>query len=469
MRSLSFYNYILPLVALSSLVAAAPLVDERHQRRQQPPQLRGGQDLLGVTGQPIDKSQTATVDNYDLAPGQQEDADLGFYFDFTKVKNPQPMRGNYRYDAINSDLFTPPGTDSGDVPNAKWPMGLSHNRNGLVGAGWARQQNDAVLPEATAMAGVNMHLSPNAYRELHWHKAGEWSLILNGSVRLTAVNEDGQSFVDDLNAGDVWFFPPGIPHSIQAFDEGTEFLLVFDDGDFSEEGTFLATEMMLRNPTSVLAKNFQTDVSAFDNLYDDQLWIFPGTPPPSDIEQQNITGPAGFLPNNESYSYHFSQQEPYEVPGGSVKIIDPSSFPIASMFSAALVTIKPGAMREMHWHLDSDEWSFFISGSGRVTLYSAPESSRTFDFQGGDVAYIPVPMSHYIENVGDEDLVFLEVLQSPKFTDMSVSQWIALTPPQVFKDTLNLTDDVIARQPKQKTLLKPGSTNLTETDFTPKS
>lgn len=87
-------------------------------------------------------------------------------------------------------------------------MGLSHNRNGLVGAGWARQQNKAVLPGATAMAGVDMRLSPHAYRELHWHSTSEWSLILNGSVRVQAVNENGQTFVDDLNAGDVWFFPP---------------------------------------------------------------------------------------------------------------------------------------------------------------------------------------------------------------------------------------------------------------------
>lgn len=86
-------------------------------------------------------------------------------------------------------------------------MGLSHNRNGLVGSGWARQQNVAVLPAATAMAGVDMRLMPHAYRELHWHKNAEWSLILNGSVRIASVNENGQTFVDDLTAGDVWFFP----------------------------------------------------------------------------------------------------------------------------------------------------------------------------------------------------------------------------------------------------------------------
>jgi hypothetical protein len=81
------------------------------------------------------------------------------------------------YDALNSDIFAPPTTDAGDVGQAKWPFGLSHNRHGLAGAGWARNQNINQLPIATAMAGVNMRLSPNAYRELHWHKQGEWALM----------------------------------------------------------------------------------------------------------------------------------------------------------------------------------------------------------------------------------------------------------------------------------------------------
>lgn len=124
---------------------------------------------------------------------------------------------------------------------------------------------------------------------------------------------------------------------------------VFDEGSFSEENTFLASEMFLRNPLSVLAKDLKTDVSAFANQPTNQLYIFPGTPAPANISEQNVTGPAGAIPLNQSYTYHFSQQAPYEVPGGSIKIIDPTTFPIASMFSAALVTVKPGAMREIHW------------------------------------------------------------------------------------------------------------------------
>lgn len=387
--------------------------------------LRGDPSLAGFDSSYSTPTESTNIPKDDFGTGLNQDADpdLGLYIGLQGVKNPQPFAGsgdnptdpgprNQQLESQNPSLYIPPTTDSGDVPNGKWPLGLSHNRHGLTGSGYARQQNVDQLPIAKAMAGVDMRLEPNAYRELHWHKANEWALILNGSVRLNAVDEAGATFADDLQAGDVWFFPAGIPHSIQASQEGVEFLLIFDDGSFSEDGTSLVSELFERNPKSVLAKNFRTDTSAFDKIPDGELYIFNGTPYPTNASESNITGPAGIIPQTSTYSYHLSQQQPYEVPGGSLKIIDPQSFPIASNFAAALFTIKPGAMRELHWHTTSDEWNYIISGQGRLTIYVAPEASRTFDFQAGDVGYIPVTSAHYLENTGDEDLVYVGKLRS---------------------------------------------------------
>jgi oxalate decarboxylase family bicupin protein len=122
-------------------------------------------------------------------------------------------------------------------------------------------------------------------------------------------------------------------------------------------------------------------------------------------------------------------------------------------------------MREIHWHLTSDEWNFIIQGQGRVTIFSSA-ASRTFDFQAGDVGYIPVDASHYIENTGDEPLVYMEVLQSPRYTDISAAQWLALSPSQTVRETLNLPQSFIDTLPKTKRYLVPGSTNHTATNFT---
>ena len=433
--------------------------------------LRGDSSLLGSNTAP-DEHDSAVVPNPHIVNGQEAAPDLGLYLDFQDADPPQPIRGDkgatdpgprtFEYEKLNPDLYAPPGTDAGSVDNAVWPFGLSHMRFGAGGnAGWAREQNTKVLPRSKAMSGVDMRLAPNALRELHWHTAGEWSLVLKGCTRVAAVNAEGKNFIDDVCAGDVWFFPPGVPHSLQAHDEGTEFLLVFDDGSFSEYGTSPVSEAFLRQPLEALSKNFHADTSAFDHLPKGQLYIFNGTPVPKNISEQNVTSPAGAQTGNDSYTYHWSKQKPHTVPGGSVKIIDPLTFPIAPNFSASLVVVQPGAMREIHWHPTSDEWAFFIQGSGRATLFVAPQQSRTFDFTAGDVGYFPAINTHYVENTGTTDMIYLEVLQAPKFTDISVAQWLALTPKQVVKDHLHLPDSVIDNLPKEKPIIVTGNTNLT--------
>ena len=121
-------------------------------------------------------------------------------------------------------------------------------------------------------------------------------------------------------------------------------------------------------------------MDAFANIPPGELFIFPGTKAPTDIKNQTVTNSNGLISKNGTYSYHFSKQEPLEVAGGSVKILDPLSFPIADMVSTALVTIKPGAMREIHWHPTSDEWTFILQGKGRATLFEASDSANTFDY-----------------------------------------------------------------------------------------
>lgn len=114
---------------------------------------------------------------------------------------PQPIRGhtgstnlgpdNTEISRQNPDTFAPPSTDSGTIPQAKWPFALSHNR--LTTGGWARQQNVDVLPVATEMAGVNMRLDEGAFREMHWHSAAEWAYVLEGTTRVAAVDPDGKN------------------------------------------------------------------------------------------------------------------------------------------------------------------------------------------------------------------------------------------------------------------------------------
>ncbi len=374
---------------------------------------------------------------------------------------PQPIRGdrgasilgprNAPLERENPDLLASPDTDSGTIPNLKFSFATARNR--LLSGGWAREVTVRELPVATTLAGVNMRLKPGAIREMHWHKEAEWAYMLAGTARITAIDPQGRNFIDDINVGDLWNFPAGIPHSIQGLEKGCEFLLVFDNGSFSENETFLITDWFAHTPREVLAKNFGVSEAAFDNLPQDiehTRYIFSGKVPGPLVP---VNSPAG--PISTSYSHRLSAQEPIKVGGGQVRIVDSSNFPAATTIAAALVELEPGAMREMHWHPNIDEWQYYISGQARMTVFASGGKARTFNYQAGDVGYIPFAMGHYIENVGDQPVQFLEMFRSSYFADLSLNQWMALTPPELVRAHLNLDAKTMTALRKDKPIIAP--------------
>jgi oxalate decarboxylase len=376
---------------------------------------------------------------------------------------PQPIRGdrgatilgprNVPLERENPDGLCSPYTDAGTIPNLKFSFAAVRNR--LATGGWGREVTVRELPVATTLAGVNMRLKPGGIRELHWHKEAEWAYMLAGTARITAVDAQGRNFIDDVGVGDLWNFPAGIPHSIQGLEQGCEFLLVFDDGNFSENETFLISDWFAHTPREVLAKNFGVPESAFANIPTDiehTRWIFEGKVP-GPIGADTVQSPAGVAP--VKYSYRMSAQKPIKAAGGQVRIVDSSNFPAASTIAAALVEVDPRGMREMHWHPNTDEWQYYIGGHARMSVFASGGRARTFNFQAGDVGYVPFAMGHYIENIGDEPLRYLEMFRSSYFADVSLNQWMGLTTPELVRAHLNLDQQTMAALHKDKPIIVP--------------
>ena len=383
------------------------------------------------------------------------------YADGRTDDGPQPIRGdrgasilgprNMPLERENPDLLASPSTDAGTIPNLKFSYAAARNR--LTTGGWAREVTVRELPISTTLAGVNMRLKPGGIRELHWHKEAEWAYMLAGRARLTAVDPYGHNFIDDVGVGDLWNFPAGIPHSIQGLEEGCEFLLVFDNGNFSENETFLISDWFAHTPREVLAKNFGVPEAAFANLPEDveqTRWIFAGKVP-GPLAGDAVQAPAGAVP--VTYSHRLLAQEPIKTGGGQVRIADSSNFPAASTIAAALVEVEPGGLRELHWHPNTDEWQYYISGRGRMTVFASSGKARTFDYQAGDVGYVPFAMGHYIENTGEEPLRFLEMFRSAYFADVSLNQWMALSPRELVQAHLNLDAPTMAALSKGKPIV----------------
>ncbi|SME88550.1 oxalate decarboxylase [Paenibacillus barengoltzii J12] len=348
-------------------------------------------------------------------------------------------------DRENPDMLVPPVTDNGLIPNLKFSFSDTHMQ--LNHGGWSREITVRELPIATTLAGVNMRLTPGGVRELHWHQQAEWSFMISGSARVTAVDQDGRNFIADVGVGDLWYFPPGIPHSIQGLEEGCEFLLVFDDGNFSDLNTLTISDWFAHTPKEVLAANFGVPEKAFDHIPKEQVYIYQDRVP-GPIDTQRIESPYGEIPL--SFKHSLLAQEPIRTPGGTVRIADSRNFPISKTIAAALVEIKPGAMRELHWHPNNDEWQYYLSGKGRMTVFAGNGAARTFNVRAGDVGYVPFAYGHYIQNTGDRSIWFLEMFRSDRFADVSLNQWMALTPHQLVESNLNVGPLLMDALRKQK-------------------
>jgi len=141
--------------------------------------------------------------------------------------------------------------------------------------------------------------------------------------------------------------------------------------------------------------------------------------------------------------------------GGEVRIIDSSKFKVSTTIAAAIVTVHPGGIRELHWHPNADEWQYFMSGKGRMTVFATGGRARTMDFEAGDVGYIQKTLPHYVQNTGDTDLKFLEMFKSSAYQDLALSEWLTHTPPELVLAHLGIDNATLDAIPKDEVVVMP--------------
>jgi oxalate decarboxylase family bicupin protein len=188
----------------------------------------------------------------------------------------------------------------------------------------------------------------------------------------------------------------------------------------------------------VIAKNFNLAPEVFAHLPAGEKYIFQGSQPGS-IDDEKPSG-KGVKKSKYDFTHRFLDQKPIKTSGGQVRIADSNNFLISKTIAAAHVTIEPGALREMHWHPNADEWSFFIKGRARVTIFGSEGKARTFNYMGGDVGIVPRNMGHFVENIGDEPIEMLEVFRADEFRDFSLFQWMGESPKRMVIDHLFADD-----------------------------
>lgn len=352
------------------------------------------------------------------------------------------------------DAFSPPPTDVGDMPMF-WASFNNAPRR-IQNGGWARQVTQADFQIAEEISGVDMRLTRGGVRELHWHQAAEWAYVSKGAVRVTTIDTEGRANVEDVGEGGLWYFPAGLPHSLQGIGEdGAEFILCFDNGRASEYNTLLLNQWFAHTPPDILALNFGVPAETFKNIPLHDLYIFQGQMPgPLAADQAQAAGAAGKMPSPSTFQLG-GMAPTRKTAGGEARIADSRNFKASQTIAAALVTLHPGALREMHWHPNADEWQYYIAGQGSMTVFNTGPKVVTQDFKPGDIGYVKKSLGHFIRNTGNTDLVFLEVFRSDRFEDVSLSDWLTHTPHALVAQHLNIDPAVVARFPNNKPEIMP--------------
>ncbi len=297
------------------------------------------------------------------------------------------------------------------------------------------------------LAGVSMRLKPGGLRELHWHAlAAEWAFMIKGRCQITVFDPDGRMERVDFAPGDIWYFPRGYGHSLQGLGpEETHFILIFDNGHFSEYGTFSVTDWMSLTAPKVVAQNFGMPASTFANIPKKEMYIGQGrVPAPVPADPPAGSDREGAL----SHRYRLMAQVPHEFPGGTLRVASSVEFPMSTTMTGAYMTIAPGGLRAMHWHPNADEWQYYLQGRARVTLFGSSGRSRTEEVGPGEVVYIPRGFGHHIESIGAEEAHVVIGFNSGIYQESSFSQWLRSVPPELVTDNFGIPEQVVSAFPK---------------------
>jgi oxalate decarboxylase len=315
-------------------------------------------------------------------------------------------------------------------------------------AGSAKEATIEEFPASRNIAGVSMRLKPGGIRELHWHAiAAEWALVLNGTVMTTVISPNGQAATDIFEEGDIWYFPKGHGHALQNIGkEEAHFVLGFDDGHFSEFGTFSITDWMAQSSPTVVARNLGLPAATVAGLPKKELYILPGKVPAT-IPERYLAEDLETTQN--PHKFRLGKMAPLTFPGGWERIVTAKEFPINNTLTSVMQYLEPGALREMHWHPNADEWQYFISGRARVTVFGAHGRSKTEEFGPGNIGFIQQGFGHYVEQIGNEPTKFFALFNSPTFEEISISKWLAGNPASLIADNFQLGKEEVNRLPKK--------------------
>ena len=304
----------------------------------------------------------------------------------------------------------------------------------VTSGGWAKESTEHQMPIMKGIAGVHMFLDPGASRELHWHAiAAEWAYVIGGRCQTVVLDPTGQTEVNNYQPGDLWFFPKGHGHAIQTIgDEPCHFILSFDNGAFSEHGTFSITDWINVTPKEMLSADLAIQQDLLASFPKGETYIQSGPVIPVAMAKDAP------WPRESTHKFQLLKdvRSRRDFDGGSFYFAGVDEWPISSTFSGGLMVIKPGQMKELHWNPNADEFHFYLNGTGQVAMFGSGGRGRSEAVKAGDSAYIPAGYGHAIMNTGNQDLEIVQTWNAGRLEEISLKHWMKTAPEYLLSNNM---------------------------------
>jgi oxalate decarboxylase len=340
----------------------------------------------------------------------------------------KPGDGGFGRDAVrlppgDDVVHREPGEASG-FPEFKYSLDGSTPK--VTSGGWAKEATVRQFPVSRGIAGVHMYLDPGASRELHWHAiAAEWAFVIDGRCQTMVIDPTGQTEVNNFEPGDLWYFPKGHGHSIQTIgDKPCHFILSFDNGAFSENGTFSITDWVSLTPKDMLAQTFKVPPQTFDPFPKGETYIMAG-PVPSDAATRDAPWPKE---STHKFSLLRDPTAIRDFEGAKFRVASVHEFPASKTMTGAYMSLQPKAMKNLHWHPNANEWIYVLRGSGQAAIFGSGGRGSVFNCSQGDVAYFPAGYGHALRNTGDSDFETIQTWDASELQEIDLKDWMARSP-----------------------------------------
>lgn len=249
------------------------------------------------------------------------------------------------------------------------------------------------------------------------------------------IDPAGESEINNFEPGDLWFFAKGHGHSIQTIgDEPCHFILSFDNGAFSEHGTFSITDWVSLTPKEMLAQNWGVPEDVFANFPKGETYIMAGNV----LQPEDARDAPWPRESTHKFSLLKDPRANKDFEGGMFRLASVNEFPASKTMTGAYMSLNPKAQKNLHWNPNANEWHYYLRGRGQVALFGSGGRGRVAEFGPGDVAYIPQGYGHVIRNIGDENLEIIQTWDNGTFQEIGLNEWMAASPPYLLANNFGV-------------------------------